>query len=225
MALTIRAKPCANYLLARGYVAKGARWSETCVRRPIKNRNTWSEHSYANAIDIFGPAGVLDAIAADLNRSRGNLNIATLIWDGGNSPGYDRGTTRHIDHVHVDFAPKCGSLTPSHSCNQAMSDCNKLQAQGGARVTGGGTRTGTDPEDVGPGGLFDTGFGTTIQNPFGGIELNPIAAGVQRGIIGIAGIGLLALGTVLIVAEVKGQALGAALSKVIPKGIASGGTK
>lgn len=79
-------------------------------RRPIADTSTWSQHSWANALDLHvslgRPANATerargDQIAAWLRANRTALGIRTVLW----------WVEGHFDHIHVDFWPK-GIDTP-----------------------------------------------------------------------------------------------------------------
>jgi len=80
-------------------------------RRRIANSNSWSQHSWPNALDIFFTKygdtshkhqARLDKVAHWLRLNANTLQIRTLLWR----------TAGHWDHIHVDFWPK-GYATPS----------------------------------------------------------------------------------------------------------------
>lgn len=124
-----------NYINSRGYAVT---MQTQYVRAIAGSGGRLSEHSFGNAIDIFGNSSVLDTVAADLNRRRSEFNVGTLCWDGG-SKSYDRCTTPHIDHIHVDFKPACGrklagavtkDMLGKSDVPALASACNDLQGGG-----------------------------------------------------------------------------------------------
>lgn len=71
-------------------------------RRPIAGTNVWSQHSWANALDLHVDSledG--DTVHAYLSEHKTALGIRVLLWR----------VTAHFDHVHADFWPK-GINTP-----------------------------------------------------------------------------------------------------------------
>ncbi len=71
--------------------------------REIAGTNTWSEHAWANAVDIGVPSLAYgDQVYRYLNGKRGWLNIDNLIW---RQPS-------HYNHLHVDFNWAHGSTPP-----------------------------------------------------------------------------------------------------------------
>lgn len=69
--------------------------------RTIAGTDRWSQHAFDNAVDIFGPAALLDVIHDDLRRNRGRLSMATLCWRSAGPCD----PAAHQDHIHVDGAP------------------------------------------------------------------------------------------------------------------------
>ncbi len=71
--------------------------------RKISGKQTYSQHSWSNACDIYTTSHALqDEIAADLELMYGNEIRNILTW---------RYNSAHWNHVHVDMWPK-GWLTP-----------------------------------------------------------------------------------------------------------------
>ncbi len=64
--------------------------------RKIARSNTWSQHAFDNAIDIFASRQTLDMVAGFLRSNKGQLSINNILWQ----------VRDHYDHVHVDFYPK-----------------------------------------------------------------------------------------------------------------------
>ena len=74
--------------------------------RRISGSQTYSQHAWSNAGDIYTPDKLLqDLIAADLNNKFGNHVRNILTW---------RYNAAHWNHVHVDMWPK-GWLSPACS--------------------------------------------------------------------------------------------------------------
>jgi hypothetical protein len=73
---------------------------QTTNCRRISGSSTWSQHSWANAADIFVDKKTGDELAARL-RERYGPWIATLLW----------WRKDHWDHIHVDMWPE-GIFTP-----------------------------------------------------------------------------------------------------------------
>jgi hypothetical protein len=73
-------------------------------RRYIGGTTIWSQHAYANAIDIMvglNNFAAGDVIYAFLAKNKEAFGIRTLLWR----------VTAHYDHIHVDFWPR-GVYTP-----------------------------------------------------------------------------------------------------------------
>lgn len=79
-----------------------ARWAGLTYQvfncRRIAGTSSWSQHAFANAVDIFGQERVLDEVA---RYARSRSDVRTVLWQ----------VRDHYDHVHVDFHPK-GTNTP-----------------------------------------------------------------------------------------------------------------
>lgn len=77
------------------------RYDTATVIRPIAGTSSWSQHSYGNAVDVWGSPARLEALYQETSRNRPWLAVRTLCYNR-------RGgcTTPHTDHVHVDFHPK-----------------------------------------------------------------------------------------------------------------------
>lgn len=92
----------------------GVRIDSSVVCRNISGTGTRSQHSYGNALDLFGPGNQLEAIYQYFNRARADYSVKTLCYRG-------RGgcSTGHYDHVHIDFHPAmtgpCGQGTSTGS--------------------------------------------------------------------------------------------------------------
>lgn len=162
---------------------------EIFSNRPIAGTNTPSEHSYGNAIDIFGSPEAMKRFAARLNTERAQYSIATLCYDGEGSPGYDHCTTPHTDHIHVDFSPRCGpaGIPTTGSDSDRSKRCNEYQNNSGG-VVGRGT------------GILDK-ITDPLTEPIQGV-----VEGVQRAAIILGGvlIGGIALAIVLGDMKLKG---------------------
>ena len=68
--------------------------------RPIADSQTYSQHSWRNAGDIWGPIALLDEISVALDEQFGE-HIRYKLWRRKN----------HWDHIHVDMWPR-GLYTP-----------------------------------------------------------------------------------------------------------------
>lgn len=168
--------------------------TEVTSNRPIAGTATPSEHSYGNAIDIFGTSNEMATLAAKLNRERAKWSIATLCYDGKGSPGYDRCTTKHTDHIHVDFSPKCGTagIPTTGSDFDRMSRCQAYQegkSPTGPIVTG---------EETILGGILDPVTG-------------PLMEGLQRAAVVIGGVAIGAIAIALILGDLKLKGAGKVL--------------
>ena len=71
-------------------------------RRKIAGTNTWSQHSWGNATDLFGPRATLDSVAKYCRQEKTRLNIRNLLW----------WVRDHYDHIHLDFNPKQAGTPP-----------------------------------------------------------------------------------------------------------------
>jgi len=82
--------------------------------RKIANSDTWSQHSWNNARDIYPPTSIpyltsndgeyrewLDAVWAFINENQFELNIRVKLWQ----------VKSHYNHIHVDHWPR-GWATP-----------------------------------------------------------------------------------------------------------------
>lgn len=68
-----------------------------CNVRYISGTTTWSQHAYANAIDIrFGSMAAMDKVARFFKNHTGEFDIANCLWR----------VAGHFDHVHIDFYPQ-----------------------------------------------------------------------------------------------------------------------
>lgn len=98
MAMTPNMKVVYDYVKG----SYGLKIGVTSCRR-ISGSQTWSQHSWSNANDIFTTSHSLqDAIAADLKGQFGKYIRNILTW---------RYNAAHWNHLHVDMWPK-GWLTP-----------------------------------------------------------------------------------------------------------------
>lgn len=104
---------------------------QTTNCRKIAGSNTWSQHSWANAADIFVSKAVGDELAPRLRATFGE-HIKALLWQ----------VTNHFDHIHVDTwptgtgTPPCGggTLTVRHKDGTkgvVFTDDIKIVEQGG----------------------------------------------------------------------------------------------
>lgn len=73
------------------------------VCKKIAGSDTWSEHSWGNALDIGGSQRVLGQVAAWAGANRVRFAIRNILWQ---VPGHDT-------HVHVDFEPSHAGSVPS----------------------------------------------------------------------------------------------------------------
>ncbi len=73
------------------------------VVKKIKGTDTWSQHSFGNAVDI-GVRSLKqgDAVYGWLKARQGRYKIAHLLWR----------IPDHYNHVHVDFYPQYGGCPP-----------------------------------------------------------------------------------------------------------------
>lgn len=81
--------------------------------RHIAGSTSWSQHSWGNAIDVFGPQSTLARVARWASRPRRSRRLAvqTVIWhdrvwsaETGQWSHYSG--IPHVAHVHVDFRPR-----------------------------------------------------------------------------------------------------------------------
>lgn len=124
MALTARAQKAHDFLNGRPGITR----IEGQNIRPIAGTNTPSEHSYGNAIDVYGSSDALAKWAAEMDKRRGEFDIKVLCYDPGIGRKYDHCTTKHTDHLHLDFGPHCGGAIPATgSANELVTRCNDYQ--------------------------------------------------------------------------------------------------
>jgi len=96
--------------------------------RPIAGTSTPSEHSYGNAIDVYGTVDALLFWAKEMDSNRGKYNVKVVCYDPGIGRHFDTCTTKHTDHLHLDFGPHCGGNVPtSGSADELVSRCNSYQ--------------------------------------------------------------------------------------------------
>lgn len=143
--------------------------------RKVANSDRVSEHSFGNALDIYGSRKAMSSLAAHLNSNRSKYDIRIICYDGGPGPSYDKCTTKHIDHLHVDFSPRCGGNIPATgTASERTDDCNRYQQSGKAPTM-------------------------TNETEGGGINLNPFA-GVGEAITeGVTKIVLISVGALLVI--------------------------
>lgn len=149
-----------------------------------------SEHSFGNALDIYGSRKAMSTLAAELNRTKGQTGVRIVCYDGGPGPKYDRCTTPHIDHIHVDMAPNCGGIVPTTgTASERRNKCEEYQ--NGRPVTGKPSDNVSDNEPLGgstgdgflgiPGAVdrFTTSIETTLKTAlFVGIGIALLGAGI-----------------------------------------------
>lgn len=124
MGLTARAQKAYNFLNGRPGIAR----IEGQNIRPIAGTSTPSEHSYGNAIDVYGASDALAKWAAEMDKRRAEFSIKVLCYDPGIGRKYDHCTTKHTDHLHLDFGPHCGgAIPPTGSANELVTRCNDYQ--------------------------------------------------------------------------------------------------
>lgn len=158
--------------------------------RPIAGTSTLSEHSFGNAVDIFGSTADLDALAVVLDQRRREFSIATLCWDGGIT-SYDKCTTPHMDHIHVDFSPRCGRIVAGNgSDQQRVNACERYQTGEAGVVTPPDLETDTGIDLFGIGGFMD------------GIE-----GGLMRAVMILGGIAVAGGAMFLILNDLKSDVL------------------
>lgn len=79
-------------------------------RRKISGSSVWSQHSWPNALDVYGPGlgsgpedqAMLDEVYQFLRKHWDSLNLKVALWRVRN----------HYNHIHIDFWPS-GYGTPS----------------------------------------------------------------------------------------------------------------
>ncbi len=81
--------------------------SNVGVCRKIKHSESYSQHSWGNALDIYGTAEHLARAHSFLLANRDALSINTLCYNGEGGC-----TTDHKDHIHADFWPKGLNVPP-----------------------------------------------------------------------------------------------------------------
>lgn len=141
MALTSKAQVVFNLLNGKPGISRIEGQVET--PRNIAGTNKLSEHVWGNALDVYGSVTQLTEWAKELDSKRSQYGIKVLCYDPGVGRKYDHCTTKHTDHMHVDFAPHCsGHVSASGSTTARATACNAYQ--GGNPIDPGG-----DVEDPG----------------------------------------------------------------------------
>lgn len=197
MGETARAAALLAYV--RAYPAPGKIETQSETPRNVRNSTTVSEHTFGNALDIFGPRPVLEKLAAELDRDRAKWQIGTLCYDPGIGRKYDVCTTKHDDHIHVDFRPHCGGrVTVAGTAEQLVTACNNYQLGKAGPVT-------TDPH----------------ENELIGGLLEPITTALRSGLIIVVGVAIGIAGIVLLVKDTAvGEAVTGTVKTVVTKGLA-----
>ena len=174
---------------------------QTQAPRDIANSDTVSEHSFGNALDIYGSLDALARAAKALDGARARHQIATLCYDPDKGPSYDRCTTRHKSHLHVDFSPKCGGhVSTTGSAQQLTAGCEAYQ-QG----TAGGTVIQEEQEGDGLFGLA-------------GIA-DDIAGVLKTGLLIVVGVALGVAGLTIMLKDTKVVKVATgAVTKAVTKG-------
>lgn len=183
-------------LLAASFQGEVAKVEGQSDREKIANSNKTTEHLYGNALDIY-PTDVTSGniIAHYLDDHRDEYQIATLCYDPGIGRKFDVCTTKHTDHIHVDFGPKCGGNVPTTGTpQQRATACEQYQNGKAGPATGAGELGG-------------------IGDMFG---LDAISATLEKGL-------LVGLGVVVVVAGLalllKDSAVVKGATKAITKGV------
>lgn len=74
------------------------------VVKKIKGTNTWSQHSWGNALDIMVPdLRTGDKVASWLTINRARFGTGTMLWR----------VKDHYDHVHIEGLPKMTGNPPA----------------------------------------------------------------------------------------------------------------
>ncbi len=186
---------------------------QTDDSRNIAGSSTVSEHSFGNALDIYGTGKGLGDLAAYFNANRTAFSIQVLCYDPGIGRTYDHCTTKHRDHIHVDFRPHCGGIVdPGGTASQRAEDCTKHQ---GGQVTFGGAGGG----DEGGNQSRESGTFAPLAGVFDGVT-----AAIEGGLrtILIVGIGVIAIGAgvALLLKDTElGKTLKGAVTTVATKGV------
>ncbi len=137
MGLTAKAQTVHNLLQGKAGITR----IEGQSIRPIAGTNTPSEHSYGNALDVYGTPEALAYWADYFHKTRGEWDIKVVCYDPGIGRKYDHCTTKHTTHLHIDFGPHCGgTVSASGSADELVTRCNTYQ--GGGTVAPGGASTG-----------------------------------------------------------------------------------
>jgi hypothetical protein len=82
----------------------------TRVVKKISGTDTWSQHSYGNAVDFMCSGALHRSVAYFINANRGALSIHWL----GADPYFPSPLGDHYNHVHADFYPQWGGTPPGH---------------------------------------------------------------------------------------------------------------
>lgn len=201
MALTARAQRLQDWVKT---VYPALTFGEQEIR-PIAGTDDPSEHSFGNALDIFGPKGTLLTLAEELNKNRAKWDIKVLCYDPGVGRKYDHCTTKHDDHIHADFGPHCGGNIPANgNANDLVTRCNDYQNSKGGPVGG-----------EAPGGIL----GGIVES-----LLAPLENYFVRGALIVGGAVLGVIGVVLIIKDTElGKAaigaVGGAVKTATTKGV------
>lgn len=177
--------------------------------RQISGSSTISEHSYGNALDIFGSRDGLESLALFLDQNKQAYQIRLICYDPGPGRKYGKCTTKHTDHIHLDFSPNCGGhVDPNGTATETAKRCDDYQK--GQPVN----------DQINP----DTGLvGTPAAEGTGGL-FGGITDAIKQGVSTIALVGLGAVlvvaGVVIIVKDSKAfNAAKSAVTGVVTKGV------
>lgn len=137
---------------AAGFKLRGVRGNVgAVVVRKILNSSSWSQHSYGNATDYYGPADELERLYWFL---KANPVARTVCYDGKGGC-----TSPHTDHLHVDARPKfSGDPTGGGTADKTFDSGGKARGKNPA----------ADPNQKNPGisdkAVFDL-FSSDLTGP------------------------------------------------------------
>lgn len=188
--------------------------------RGVANSASISEHSFGNACDIYGTRQGMETLAAFLWDNKGKYEIRLLCYDPGPGRKYQSCTTKHVDHIHVDFPPKCGGkVSADGSATERARRCSEYQGPMSGDTGGIDNRTwwerffGRPLEyDIETGEIVPGGDGAPLSpvDDEGGLDLNPLAGvadAIQSSVMtaAVVGIGivLVVVGTVLAIKDTE----------------------
>lgn len=161
--------------------------------RPIAGTDKPSEHTFGNAADIYGSRKAMSTLAAHLNATKKQTGVRIVCYDGGPGPSYDKCTTKHIDHIHVDMVPNCAGIVPaSGTARERRDKCEEYQKGRGVTVNPNGAGGNLPGENTGGSGDGFLGIPGAIDR-----FTQSVGNALQTGLFVTVGIVVLGAGIVL----------------------------